>query len=775
MKLVAWFNEVDKDDVGLVGGKGANLGELTKAGIPVPSGFVLTSHAYFSFLDQSGLRREIQSRLSSLDVNDSGQLQRVAAEIRDLIAGSPMPSETASLIMRCYREMGGGPVAVRSSATAEDLAEASFAGQQSTYLNVSGEEEVVRAVQACWASLFEARAIFYRVQGGFDHLKVGIAVVVQHMVQSQRSGVMFTLEPVTGDRTKLVIEAIHGLGEAVVSGAVTPDLYILEKDSLRILERRVAHQERALVRNPEAAPGEENNVWQTLAPDLGRAQKLTDEEIVTLGELGKRVEQHYGKPQDIEWTYENGEFYIVQARPVTVLGEAEEQAENELLGEKAPVLLDGSPASPGVAFGPVKIVLGPEAIDQVLEGDILVAEMTTPDFVPAMKRAAAIVTDKGGRTCHAAIVSRELGIPCVVGTERATQILTPGLLVTVDGSRGRVYEGRAEVRLAWAAQEAARRAQAAHIKTRTKVYVNLAEPELAERMAQRNVDGVGLLRAEFIVADHIKEHPRLFIDEGRPEEFIQKLAEGLRAFAKAFYPRPVVYRTTDFKTNEYRNLKGGDRYEGEEENPMIGYRGASRYIRDEEVFRLEIEAIKRVRAEFPNLWVMIPFVRTPAELAGVKALMERHGLVRSPDFKLWMMAEVPSNVFLLDQFIDVGIDGISIGSNDLTQLILGIDRDNSRFATEFDERNEAVLKALEMLIKGARRRGITVSICGQAPSDYPEITQKLVSWGITSVSVNPDVIDKTREIIAKAEAALGPGEEEGKGTVPEAATVTPLH
>ncbi len=774
MKLVAWFNEVDKDDVGLVGGKGANLGELARAGIPVPSGFVLTSHAYFSFLDQSDLRSEIQSRLSSLDVNDSAQLQRVAQEIRDLITSSPMPPETASLIARCYREMGGGLVAVRSSATAEDLAEASFAGQQSTYLNVSGEEAVIRAVQACWASLFEARAIFYRAEGGFDHLKVGIAVVVQHMVQSERSGVMFTLEPVTGDRTKLVIEAIYGLGEGIVSGAVTPDLYILDKESLRIIERRIATQERALVRNPGAAPGEENNVWQTLPPDVGAAQKLTDEDIVTIAELGKRVESHYGKPQDIEWAYENGQFFIVQARPVTVLGEAQEQAENELLGEKAPVLLDGSPASPGVAFGPVKIILSPEAIDQVLEGDVLVAEMTTPDFVPAMKRAAAIVTDKGGRTCHAAIVSRELGIPCVVGTERATQILTPGQEVTVDGSRGRVYEGRAEVRLAWAAQEAARRAQAANIKTRTKVYVNLAEPELAERMAQRNVDGVGLLRAEFIVADHIKEHPRLFIDEGRPEEFIQKLAEGLRAFAKAFYPRPVVYRTTDFKTNEYRNLKGGDRYEGEEENPMIGYRGASRYIRDEEVFRLEIEAIKRVRAEFPNLWVMIPFVRTPAELAGVKALMERYGLTRTPDFKLWMMAEVPSNVFLLDQFIDVGIDGISIGSNDLTQLILGIDRDNSRFATEFDERNEAVLKALEMLIKGARRRGITVSICGQAPSDYPEITQKLVSWGITSVSVNPDVIDKTREIIAKAEAALGSGEDEGKDSVPAAATVTPL-
>lgn len=774
MKLVAWFNEVDKDDVGLVGGKGANLGELTRAGIPVPSGFILTSHAYFSFLDQTGLREEIASRLFSLDVNDSARLQRAAAEIRELIGGGRMPAEVASQISRCYREMGGGPVAVRSSATAEDLAEASFAGQQSTYLNVEGEGEVLRAVQECWASLFEARAIFYRAQAGFDHLKVGIAVVVQHMVQSERSGVMFTMEPVTGDRGKLVIEAVYGLGEAVVSGAVTPDLYVLAKETREIVDRTVATQEKALVRNFGAAPGEEKNVWQSVPPDQARAQKLTDEEIGRIAELGMLVEKHYGKPQDIEWAQEKGEFYIVQARPVTVTGGLAEEGENELLGETAPVLLDGSPASPGVAFGPVKIVLSPDAIDQVLEGDVLVAEMTTPDFVPAMKRAAAIVTDKGGRTCHAAIVSRELGIPCIVGTERATKVLATGMGVTVDGSRGRVYEGRAEVRLAWAAEEAKRRAEGARVKTRTKVYVNLAEPELADRMAQRNVDGVGLLRAEFIVADHIKEHPRLFIDEGRPEEFIQKLAEGLRAFAKAFYPRPVVYRTTDFKTNEYRNLKGGDKYELEEENPMIGYRGASRYIRDEEVFRLEIEAIKRVRAEFPNLWVMIPFVRTPAELAGVKEVIERNGLARSPDFKLWMMAEVPSNVFLLDRFIDVGIDGISIGSNDLTQLILGIDRDNSRFATEFDERNEAVMNALEMLVTGARRRGITVSICGQAPSDYPDLTQKLVSWGITSVSVNPDVIDRTREIIAKAEEALDAGgDDSGAGRAAWAAVARP--
>jgi len=752
MKLVVWFGEVDKDDVGLVGGKGANLGELTKAAIPVPSGFILTSHAYFHFLQESGLQSRIRGILSGLDVDDSRELQRVANGVKQMIMDAPMPAGVASDIARAYREMDGGPVAVRSSATAEDLAEASFAGQQSTFLNVAGEAEVVYAVQACWASLFEARAIFYREQGGFDHLKVGIAVVVQHMVQSQRSGVMFTIEPVTGDRSKIVIEAIYGLGEAVVSGALTPDLYIVDKASLSIGEKTVARQERQMVRDPEAVAGLENNAWLPVPVEQVRLQKITDEEIVAVAELGRRVEEHYGVPQDIEWAEEEGNFFIVQSRPVTVT-EAVEVGIG-LPSEKAPVLLEGSSASPGVAAGPVKIVLSPEEIDRVEEGDILVAEMTTPDFVPAMKRAAGIVTDKGGRTCHAAIVSREMGVPCVVGTGQATGTLTDGQLVTVDGSRGRIYEGRAEVRLAWAEEEKRRRAVAAHIKTKTKVYVNLAEPDLAERVAKQNVDGVGLLRAEFIVADHIKEHPRLCIDEGRPGDFTDKLAQGLRSFAKAFYPRPVVYRTTDFKTNEYRNLKGGDKYEEQEENPMIGYRGASRYIREEEVFRLEVGAIKRVRQEYANLWVMIPFVRTPEELAGVKALMERFGLVRSPDFKLWMMAEVPSNVFLLDRFIDVGIDGISIGSNDLTQLILGIDRDNARFATEFDERNEAVMIALERLIMGAKERGITVSICGQAPSDYPELTRRLVEWGITSVSVNPDVIDKTREIIAKAEGVL---------------------
>lgn len=755
MKLIAWFGEVDKDDTGLVGGKGANLGELTRAGIPVPSGFVVTADAYFHFLDAAGLRGEISERLAGVDVNDSAALQQVSSEIKELIVAAEMPPDTSAAIARAYRQMKGLPVAVRSSATAEDLAEASFAGQQSTFLNIQGEEKVLRAVQECWASLFEARAIFYRVENGFDHMKVGIAVVVQYMVQSERSGVMFTLDPDRNDPTKIVIDAIYGLGEAIVSGAVTPDHFVVKKDELEIVKKEIKAQRRQLVRRINPAPDEEPNLWVDVPEEAQREPKLTDQQVKDLAAIGREVEEHYGKPQDIEWAFEGGKFYIVQSRPVTTVQAATSAEEDDDGAEEpAPVLLEGAAASPGVAFGKVKIVHGPEDIDLVEEGDILVASMTTPDFVPAMKRAAAIVTDEGGRLCHAAIVSRELGVPCVVGTESATSQLKPGQEVTVDGSRGVVYDGRGEVRLAWAEEWKRRRAAMENIKTRTKVYLNLAEPSLADVMAKENVDGVGLLRAEFIIADYIKEHPRLCIDEGRPEDFTTKLAAGLRAFAQAFHPRPVVYRTTDFKTNEYRNLKGGDRYEFEEENPMIGYRGASRYIHDVDVFRLEVEAIKRVRAEFPNLWVMIPFVRTPEELAQVKALMESFGLKRSEDFKLWMMAEVPSNVFILDKFIDVGIDGISIGSNDLTQLTLGVDRDSSHFAKSYDERNEAVLKALEILVTGARRRGITVSICGQAPSDYPEITRKLVEWGATSVSINRDVIGKVRQLIAQVEAEL---------------------
>lgn len=748
-KVVAWFDEVNKADIPLVGGKGANLGEMFHAGIPVPAGFIVTADAYFKFLEVAKLVDKIPQYLENLDVNDSKHLQEVSKLIKSKISNSSVPADMIDEIKRAYRKLGGGLVAVRSSATAEDLPEASFAGQQSTFLNVQGEDEVTAAIQACWASLFEPRAIFYRHEHGFDHLKVGIAVPVQTMVQSEVSGVLFTVEPLTSDRTKILVEAIYGLGEAIVSGEVTPDQYVLDKEELSIIHKKIAKQEWQLVRNSKVSPGElEVNVRLAVPVSKQVVQKLADKDILALAKLGKTIEDLYQSPQDVEWAKQDRRLFIVQARPVTTLKEEEDV---ETLPEiKVEALLTGVAASPGIAVGTVTIVSEPSEIIRVKSGDVLVAEMTSPDFVPAMKRAVAIVTERGGRTAHAAIVSRELGIPCIVGTEAATKVLTNGQEITVDGYRGRVYPGRvAEERKTAPAVITGER-----IATRTKVYVNLAEPELAETVAARHVDGVGLLRAEFMIAQ-IGGHPRFMLHEGKGAQFVTELTRGITTFAKAFRPRPVVYRTTDFKTNEYRNLRGGEKYEESEENPMLGYRGCSRYTREPEVLRMEIEAIKRVCQHYDNLYVMIPFVRFVDEMEKIKRFFVAEGLYQFPTFRLWMMVEVPSNVFLIDKFIDVGIDGISIGSNDLTQLILGIDRDNSKLAAEFDERNEAVVQAIEKVIKVSVSKGITSSICGQAPSVYPELTENLVKWGITSVSVTPDMIDKTRRIIAAAEAKLG--------------------
>jgi pyruvate,water dikinase len=744
-KAIAWFNEVTKNDVDIVGGKGANLGEMTLAGIPVPPGFIVTADAYYDFISKTQIGDKVRSLLAPLDPSNSRQLQKVSAKVKKLILSAALPEDTADRIRRAYVELGRGLVAVRSSATAEDLPEASFAGQQSTFLNIEGGDAVVVAVQKCWASLFEPRAIYYRVQQGFDHFKVGIAVPVQKMIASETSGVMFTVEPVTSDKEKIIIEAIYGLGEGLVSGEVTPDLYIVNKDDLAIISKQISPQEQQLGRNSAGSGGEENN-WQPVPESLRGKQKLIDDDIIELAKIGKQIEEHYQFPQDIEWAREGEKIHVVQTRPVTTIREiAEEEPEIE-----APVLLQGVAASPGVASGLVKRIKSASQIDRVRVGDILVAGMTTPDFVPAMKRAVAIVTDRGGRTAHAAIVSRELGIPCVVGADKSTINLTDGQIITVDGSRGKIYNGKMARRITTKAMTSILRES---IETKTKVYVNLTQPELADMVAARNVDGVGLLRAEFMVAQ-IGEHPSYMLKQNRGDEFVDKLYTGLYTFAKAFNPRSVVYRTTDFKTNEYRELKGGQEFEEVEENPMIGYRGASRYVTDIDTFKLELEAIKRVRKEYKNLWVMIPFVRTIDELKRTKKIMEAEGLKRGDDFKLWIMVEVPSTVFLIEEFIRVGIDGVSIGSNDLTQLILGVDRDSARLASTFDERNEAVMIALEKVIKVAGKMGITSSICGQAPSDYPDLTEKLVSWGITSVSVNPDAIANTRAIVARAEARL---------------------
>ena len=734
---VAFFKDIRKDMVSEFGGKGANLGEMASAGFPIPPGFVINAKAYFDFLEHNKLKPTIEHILKSVDYNNPLSLQEASEKIEELIMAGIIPEPIKDEIIKAYSQLGIVYVAVRSSATAEDLPKASFAGQQKTFLNVFGEGDLLQAVKACWASLFEARAIFYRHEQGFDHMKTGIAVVVQKMVNSEVSGVAFTVDPVSGEE-KVIIEAIYGLGEGIVSGQITPDKYEVDRKTWRIINKRIEPQTWGYFRK------DGKTVKDSIPEELTDRQKLPDEKIIELAKLCVKIEEHFKKPQDIEWAMEQNHLYIVQSRPITTIAKqptAQPKAEGK-------VILTGIPASPGVGSGRVKIVHSVKDLSKIKPGDVLVAEMTSPDYVPAMKKACAIVTDSGGMTSHAAIVSRELGIPCVVGTRQATKLLKEGEWITVDGTTGQIYEGKvAEHR-----RTEERLRIRSVIPTATRIYVNLADPDRALEVARLPVDGVGLLRAEFMIAE-IGEHPLKMIKEGRAEEFIEKLRHRIKEIAAAFYPRPVVYRTSDLKTNEYKHLRGGEEFETDEANPMIGFRGAIRYRLIPELLDLEIEAIKRVREQdkMKNVWVMIPFVRTVEELRWAKERLEAKGLKRSRDFKLWMMVEVPSTVFLLEDFIKEGIDGVSIGTNDLTQLTLGVDRDNPKIAKRFDERDPAVMKAIKMTIQTARKHGITVSLCGQAASVYPEFAQKLVEFGITSISVNPDAVERTRYNVAAAE------------------------
>ncbi len=792
MKNIMWFKELSKKSLAEAGGKGANLGEMYQNGFPIPNGFVITSGAYYKHLDANGLREPIKNILDKLDVNDNDALMDASEKIKKMIVDAPMPEDISKDAMASYKqlnEMVGRQVyvAVRSSATAEDLPTASFAGQQSTYLNILGGENVVAAVKECWASLFEPRAIFYRVENKFEHMKVGLAAVIQMMVQSEKAGVVFTVDPLYQDPEIISIETAYGLGEVVVSGQVTPDTYRVDKSTFNIIDKSVPKQTWMLVKV------EGKNKRVDIKEEAQGRQKLSDLEIKDLAKICKKIEDHYSYPQDIEYAFEKDNLYIVQSRPITTLtdksglekgtgGELVKSAQGQQKGEREEtgnvvgatmkelpkqaangtnkMILKGLGSSPGVGMGKVKIVRTAKEIKNMDRGDVLVTEMTTPDFVPGMKKASAIITDTGGMTSHAAIVSRELGVPCIVGTGNATLILKDGMEVSVDGSHGIVYEGF--ISAPEVAGKAGGDAATAHAVvaatvpiTGTKIYVNLANVDQAEKVSKLPADGIGLLRAEFMIAD-IGQHPHKMLDEGRSQEFIDRLADDMRKFAAAFYPRPVVYRATDFKTNEYRNLEGGEKYEPKEENPMMGYRGASRYIKEPELFKLELAAIKKVREEYhlQNLWLMIPFVRRLGELRAIKDMLDDVGLHRTRDFKLWIMVEVPSTVIIIDQFCQEGIDGVSIGTNDLTQLILGIDRDNATMATGFDERNEAVLRALKRVITVCGKYGVTTSLCGQAPSVYPEFAEKLVEFGITSMSVNPDAVERTRRIVASAEQKI---------------------
>lgn len=764
-KYIYEFEEVDRSLLAEVGGKGGNLGELTQAGLPVPPGFVVSASAYRAFLKHNKLDEVIKRDLAKLDAEDTKKLQAVSKTIKTALLRGEMPPAMVKDIEAAYKKLsekalqkGGAWVAVRSSATAEDLPENSFAGQQATFLNMRGAKQVVDAVKRCFASLFEARAIYYRQINNYDHLKVALAVPVQVMVNSDASGIMFTADPVNSDLSTIIIEGGLGLGEAIVSGSVTPDNYSVDKASLKITKQEIHEQQWQIVKKG----GE--NVHVKLTERERQAPKLTEDQVLRLAKLAIEIEKHYGKPQDTEFAIENDQVYLVQARPITTIkdgaAEAAPAAGAQPAGkpDSSKIIVTGIGASIGVASGPVRIIHSPDQIDQVKEGDVLVTEMTTPDFVPAMRRAVAIVTDEGGKTSHAAIVSREMGIPCVVGTTVATKKLKDTQVITVDGHEGAVYEGK--VALGPATPPAAGPVGSAAYKetvpvTATKVYVNLGEPELAREVSQLPADGVGLARAEFIISQ-IGKHPMYMIKQGKQAEYVEALAAGLGEIAAAFNPRPIIYRATDFKTNEYRSLEGGEQFEPEENNPMIGFRGASRYIAQPEEFALELEAIKMLREKrgLKNIWLMIPFVRTTTELKAVQELVAKAGLERGPDFKLWIMAEVPSVAIQMDEFCQLGIDGVSIGSNDLTQLTLGVDRDSTVLAESFDERYPAVLYSIEHIARTCKAHHVTCSICGQAASDYPEVVEAIVKAGATSVSVSPDRVVDTRKLIASIEKKL---------------------
>lgn len=768
-QFLLWFEQLERKDVDIVGGKSSSLGEMTaKTDVPVPYGFATTAYAYRYFIKESGLEEKMRSILSELtDVENSALLRDVSARLRDAIMAEKMPQDLQDAIGAAYVELGkrvgeeNPYVAVRSSATAEDLPDASFAGQQDTYLNVQGAETIIAKVKECYASCFTDRAVYYREKQGFDHIEVALSAVVQMMVFSKTSGVMFTVNVATGDDNNILIEAAFGLGEYVVQGTVTPDNYTISKHDHKIIDRCVNEQDIMLVRK-KGGDCEEVQVPE----ELRKVQTLTDEQILELADYAKKIEKHYGCYMDMEWGVDErtNKIWILQARPETVWsrrnkeGGAKVQESKSMTTTDHKVIVKGLPASPGKVSGRVHVILDPSRIDEFKEGEILVTEMTAPDWVPAMKKAKAIVTDSGGMTCHASIVSRELGIPCIVGTksrgEAATVTIPDGIDVTIDATHGVVYEGIIEEAKKENQAGAAVAVAEYFPPTGTKVYMNLGDPELAEKYSSLPCDGIGLMREEFIWTTYIHEHPLYLIKTGHPEKVVDQLAEGMRQVCQAMAPRPVTLRFSDFKSSEYGDLKGGDEFEPYEPSALLGWRGASRYYDPKyiEAFKLECQAVVKVREEFglKNLNVMIPFCRNVEECEKVVKIMAECGLERGKDFKVWLMAEIPSNIILADQF-NKYVDGYSIGSNDLTMLVLGCDRDNDTVSHIYDERNLAVRRAVRHLIEVAHSEGKTVSICGQAPSVYPEFCEFLIKSGIDSISVNPDTVKFTKKLVAQVE------------------------
>ncbi|MBQ6218872.1 MAG: phosphoenolpyruvate synthase [Methanosphaera sp.] len=755
MNYVEFFKQLSKDDIPVAGGKGANLGELTNAGIPVPPGFVITAQTYQKFITETGIVDEINAMLETLDINNTSELQKVAEDIKSLMINTPIPDDIQNVIIESYNKLcmdvGNDDVmvAIRSSATAEDLPDASFAGQQDTYLNISGIEDVLTNVRMCWASLFEARAIFYRAENDFDHSKVLIAVVVQQMVNSEKAGVMFTVDPSTGEE-EMLIEGAWGLGEGVVSGTVTPDTCRYDKVNDEVKSYRINTKKTMFTKDPETGA-----TVQVDVPEEKRDERvLTDDDLEQLTQLGRRIQKHYGAPMDTEWGIENGIVFMLQARPITTLDNIDESKHNESLDDESErvILTRGLGASPGLVSGTVKIIKKLDELDKILEGDILVTTMTTPDMVPAMKRANGIVTDEGGVTCHAAIISRELGIPCVAGTGEATTVLEENSKVTIDGKKGLVFEGEFGGDKEDLSEEPQTATSAAPIVTVTDVKVNVSMAEAAQKAYDTGADGVGLLRTEhMMLATGIV--PYKFIDEGREDELVQVLVESIHKVVDVFYPKTVWYRTLDAPTDEFKTLEGGEN-EPDEANPMLGWRGIKRELDQPEILKAEFKAIKKLHEQgYTNIGVMLPLLHKPSELHDAKEIAKSVGLIPHEDVEFGMMVETPASAIIIEDFIEEGLDFVSFGTNDLTQYTLALDRNNELVAKHYTEAHPAVLKLVMRVIKKCNEAGVTTSICGQAGSK-PEIVEKLVEAGISSISANTDAVPTIRKLVAKVEKKI---------------------